>query len=167
MAKDKIDAMLKRKDPNVLRTRVKAVDILQSATDMEEVPQKEERKNEEAISSPLSINKDDEGDQIAKEHQKREKKTRTEKTIQKNTRQTRSKKPHIYSEQLVQSVLATDKREIERYSFEIYSDQKTDIKHICELYEEATKKKLSASRLIREVLDSFIPDALRALEKSE
>ncbi len=167
MARDKIDKMLQRKDPNALRTQVKAVDILQAATDREEVPQKEERKSDEIRVPEVATHKDDEEKQIVKNSQKGERKERTEKPTQRRTRHTGGKKPHIYSEQAVRSVLAIEKRETIRYSFEIYVDQKADIERICELYEEVIEKKLSASRLIREVLDSFIPDALKTFEKSE
>jgi hypothetical protein len=167
MARDKIEKMLQRKDPNALRTQVKAVDILHAATEREEVPQKEERKSDETIVSDTPIHKDDEEDRIVKKSQKLDRKERTEKQPQKSKRQTGGRKPHIYSEQAVRSVLAVEKRETVRYSFEIYIDQKEDIERICEMYEEAVEKKLSASRLIREVLDSFIPDALKTFEKSE
>jgi hypothetical protein len=55
----------------------------------------------------------------------------------------------------------------DRASFEIYTDQKEDIQLVCDLYEAETGRKLSASRLIREVLDSFLPTALKALQKGD
>lgn len=79
----------------------------------------------------------------------------------KTVRNERTKKPRVYSGRDIEALLALDKRPSERYSFEIYSDQKEDIQRVCELYEEKTGQHLSASRLIREVLDSFLPGALK------
>ena len=81
-------------------------------------------------------------------------------------RSQKGKKPKVFSHKDVQAVLAIEKRQTQRYSFEIYSDQKDDIQAICDLYEQANGKKLSASRLIREVLDTFLPDALETFEAS-
>lgn len=64
----------------------------------------------------------------------------------------------------VESILAVNKRKTERYSFEVYTDQKEDIQLLCDMYEQTTGKKLSASRLIREVLDTFLPEAIKTYE---
>ena len=94
-------------------------------------------------------------------------KKRSAKSAEKTERRNRStsrRKSKVFSSRDVQAILEIDKRATERYSFEIYSDQKEDIQQICDLYEKATGKKLSASRLIREVLDTFLPDALKTFE---
>ncbi len=169
MAKNKINEMLQKKDPAALRrerTPVPAVDILDAAAQGTETEQKsaqeipdtkiesvERSKKEfvqtaEKIGEEITIGKDDE--EVSPD------------------RPNRVRKQRIYSERDIQSVLAIEKRATKRYSFEIYVDQIDDIQHICELYEEANPdKKLSASRLIREVLDSFLSDALKAFGKSD
>jgi hypothetical protein len=88
-------------------------------------------------------------------------KRRNIKSRPKTVRNERTKKPRVYSGRDIEALLALDKRPSERYSFEIYSDQKEDIQRVCELYEQKTGQHLSASRLIREVLDSFLPGALK------
>lgn len=184
MAKGKtnIGDMLKKKDPASLRqgqgrTPVSTIDILDAAAHTVEVerPETERKEGEEKTNvfiapinqSEKEIEKSDEIERTTKSIVKSDNKKRTEKTIGKSERLKSGKKSHIYSERDIQAVLAVEKRATERYSFEIYSDQKEDIQQICDLYEAATNKKLSASRLIREVLDSFIPDALKTFEKSD
>ncbi len=125
-------------------------------------------KREEEISSGRGRLNTGENKRPKKKFGESVRKKRSEKVIQKRDRPSRGKKPHIYSERDIRSVLAIEKRATKRYSFEIYVDQIDDIQHICELYEEANPdKKLSASRLIREVLDSFLSDALKAFGKSD
>lgn len=48
------------------------------------------------------------------------------------------------------------KRATERYSFEIYTDQKGSIDELQYLYKKRTGKKLSASRIIREALEDYL-----------
>lgn len=104
---------------------------------------------------------------IKKREEKGERKKRSSSTRAKVNRNTRSKKPRIYSEKNIQALLAVDKRETVRYSFEAYVDQKEDVERVCDLYEEATGKKLSASRLMRELLDSFLPGAIKTFDQSD
>lgn len=181
--KSDISKMLQRKDPASLRqaqqgrTPVSTVDILDAAAQSAEVEQQESTRKEgeektNTIIMPIiptekDIGKSEELKRTTKNIEKNERKKRTEKTNEKNDKVKRSRKNHIYSERDIHSVLAIEKRATERYSFEIYSDQKEDIQRISDLYEAATGKKLSASRLIREVLDSFIPDALKALSSDD
>ncbi|HYU74865.1 MAG TPA: hypothetical protein VEL31_19530 [Ktedonobacteraceae bacterium] len=123
-------------------------------------------KREEEISSGRGRLNTGENKRTKKDFRESVRNKSSEKAIQKRDRPSREKKARIYSERDIQSVLAIEKRATKRYSFEIYVDQVDDIQRICELYEEANPdKKLSASRLIREVLDSFLSDALKAFEK--
>ncbi len=62
--------------------------------------------------------------------------------------------------ELEQGVVAPTKRETQRYSFEIYVDQKQRIEDLQYLYKKRTGKKLPASRIIREALDRFLTEAL-------
>jgi hypothetical protein len=57
------------------------------------------------------------------------------------------------------------RRGTERYSFEIYSDQKGSIEEVQYLYKKKTGKKLSASRIIREALEAYLHQALEALRE--
>jgi hypothetical protein len=163
-----IKSMLGNKSPGMLRQGVPKINILQEATAMipdpaEEVVNKPDEqsqsikeidKPEEKELSKESISSIDAKKRIVKEQSKTDRINRSQ----------NSKKPRVFSEKDVQAVLAVNKRQTERYSFEIYTDQKADIEQICRLYEQATGKKLSASRLIREVLDTFLPDALKTFE---
>ena len=51
-------------------------------------------------------------------------------------------------------------RPTERYSFEIFSDQKEKILEIKYRYEKRTGKRLSKSRIIREALDLYCKEVL-------
>ncbi len=53
------------------------------------------------------------------------------------------------------------KRATERYSFEIYTDQKGSIDELQYLYKKRTGKKLSASRIIREALEEYVDRTLQ------
>ena len=58
-----------------------------------------------------------------------------------------------------------DKRPTERYSFEIYTDQKGKIEDLQYQYKKKTGKRLSASRILRETLEVYLKQALSALKK--
>jgi hypothetical protein len=63
--------------------------------------------------------------------------------------------------------MIVDRRPTERYSFEIFTDQKERIFELQYRYKKRTGQKLSSSRVIRESLDSFLDRALKILDKSE
>lgn len=188
--------LLNKKSPNTLRSvPIQPVQIIEEATRVSrpdtpvELPNEEEEvetssveanQEEEPISSSFEavVETDVESDELevseapnAIVNNKDENKTRISKERGKTVRNTRTvsrtKKPKLYSERDITALLASDKRRTERYSFEIFSDQKEDIQTICDLYEDRVGEKLSASRLIREVLDSFIPGALNAFSGEE
>ena len=56
--------------------------------------------------------------------------------------------------------VAEDQRHTERYSFEIYADQKQLIEELQYQYRKRTGKKLSKSRIIRESLDEYLKKLL-------
>ncbi|HUD44393.1 MAG TPA: hypothetical protein VMR41_02520 [Patescibacteria group bacterium] len=60
-----------------------------------------------------------------------------------------------------------NKRETERYSFEIYTDQKPRIDELQYLYKKRTGKKLSSSRIIREALEEYLTKTIRVLEETQ
>lgn len=170
MAKKDIKDLLGKKSPGELRRGVQSIDILQEATAALSSPEKETDdtgQENDSVQPDEKIVEESSDEKAAKPSKT---KTRSSKPSEKVERKNRSvkarKKPRVYSKEDIHSVLAIDKRETERYSFEIYSDQKQDIQIICDLYEQATGKKLSASRLIREVLDTFLPDALKTFESA-
>jgi hypothetical protein len=172
MPKKDIKDLLGKRSPGELRKGVQQIDILQEAAAALSSPEKETDATEKESSSVQPDEKIVEENSSEKAAKPSEAKTKASKTSERPERKNRSvkarKKPRVYSKEDIHSVLAVDKRATERYSFEIYSDQKQDIQRVCDLYEQATGKKLSASRLIREVLDTFLPDALKTFEeKSE
>lgn len=57
-----------------------------------------------------------------------------------------------------------DKRLTERYSFEIYTDQKEVINDAKYLYYKKTGRKVSSSELIRDALDIFLTRLMEKLE---
>lgn len=170
MPKKDLKDLLGKKAPGELRKGVQQIDILQEAAAALSSPEKATEETEQETSSVQPDKKNVVESSEEKADKSSEAKSRLSKSGEKGERKNRSvkarKKPRVYSKEDIHSVLAIDKRATERYSFEIYSDQKEDIQQICELYEQATGKKLSASRLIREVLDTFLPDALKTFESS-
>jgi hypothetical protein len=83
-----------------------------------------------------------------------------------NTRTDGSKRTVL--QELRQGVEETTTPRAERYSFEIYPDQKDRIKELQNLYQRKTGRKLSASRILREGLDMYLEKAFHLLnEKTE
>ena len=195
MAKDKLRAALANKGPGALRQAatsrqvINPVDIIAAATPATPVDEESVREEhpKEELDIPQGENRTQEIQKIEAEESRTEKpngkldiknleekpfakkgeKSRVKNSPRENDRKRRTGKPRIHSERDIHALLAIDKRSTERYSFEIYIDQKEDIQRVCDLYEKSTGKKLSASRLIREVLDYFLPGALEAFESSE
>ncbi len=58
-----------------------------------------------------------------------------------------------------------EKRPTERFSFEIYTDQKPRIEELQYLYRKKTGKKLSSSRILREALEQYLDQAFAAIKK--
>jgi hypothetical protein len=187
-----INDMLNRKSPTTLRsTPIQPVRIIEEAVRIGRPDEPTDVTNEkiEAEVTPVISDQQDElkstslketGKSVVESNEenvseitnaitdaKDDKKIRVQNSRDKTVRNNRTKKPRIYSERDITALLANDKRRTERYSFEIFSDQKEDIQEVCNLYEERTGQKLSASRLIREVLDSFLPGALKAFRSEE
>lgn len=171
MAKGKdIKGMLGKKSPGELRKGVQQIDILQEAAAALSPPSEKESDKPDEIKSevnpPAETMVETTEEKPSEPADKKKRVTKAKSETERTTRSTSRRKPKVFSSRDVQAVLETDKRATERYSFEIYSDQKADIEQVCGLYEQATGKKLSASRLIREVLDTFLPDALKTFESS-
>ena len=59
-----------------------------------------------------------------------------------------------------QGAIETNKRPTERYSFEIYTDQKQKIRDLQYQYEKRMGKRLSSSRIIREAIEMYLENAL-------
>ena len=180
MGKDQLRAALEKKGPGALRQEgtvaarqiINPVDILATAASpipSEQVSEKPLAKSDEQLKKRTvkANGKSDEKSKEQKQSGKSESINGTANSIRKINRRKRGDKPHIRSERDIHALLAVEKRDTERYSFEIYTDQKEDIQHVCNLYEASTGKKLSASRFIREVLDYVLPGALEAFDKSD
>jgi len=54
-------------------------------------------------------------------------------------------------------------RKTQRYSFEIYNDQKDKLEELQYKYKKKTDKKISASSIIREALDMYLEKAKKSL----
>jgi hypothetical protein len=65
-------------------------------------------------------------------------------------------------EEMTQGALETEKRPTERYSFEIYIDQKQKIRDLQYQYEKRMRKRLSSSRIIREAIEVYLEKALES-----
>jgi hypothetical protein len=63
----------------------------------------------------------------------------------------------------LQSNEVEETRPTERYSFEIYSDQKQSIEDVQYRYKKKSGRKLSASRIIREALEDYLKKAEKML----
>jgi hypothetical protein len=63
-------------------------------------------------------------------------------------------------DEMNQGVIETNKRPTERYSFEIYTDQKQKIRDLQYQYEKRMGKRLSSSRIIREAIEVYLEKAL-------
>ncbi len=94
-----------------------------------------------------------------------------ERTEQVNRTSTRTERPSMTSERKNRTVIddleqgtEDTKRSTERYSFEIYTDQKGSIEEVQYLYKKKTGKKLSSSRIIREAIDEYIAKTLKVLK---
>lgn len=182
MAKKDIKGLLGNKSPAELRKGIQQIDILKEASEALSSSEKEidtvdlkERSIEESKQPDEGKSEGKPSGKIAEEKSSVEQSKTTDKEkpsakardkTERGNRSTSRRKPKVFSSKDIQAVLEVDKRATERYSFEIYSDQKDDIQQVCDKYEEATGKKLSASRLIREVLDTFLPDALKTFDVS-
>lgn len=160
-SKQSLADKLKEKNPQAMRRVVQPVDILAAAaaSPADETKAKTEQVTDGSSTGPIEPTAQEHG---KKQPAKTERKKRTEKPAKK-----RSGNERIYSDDTIRSILALDKRKTERYSFEIYTDQKEDIEKLRHLYEKETGLKLPASRLIREVLDSFLPEALALFEEKK
>jgi hypothetical protein len=65
--------------------------------------------------------------------------------------------------ELKKGVIEQPERQTERFSFEIYVDQISIIEDLQHSYKRKTNKRLSASRIIREALDSYLSKAIKAI----
>jgi len=173
MAKKDLKDLLGKKSPTELRKGIQQIDILKEASEalsssVEEADKVDEKKRGEEPSTNITIQSSSEqpSAEPIKSIEKEKRSTKSSKKVERINRSTSRRKPKVFSSKDVQAVLEIDKRATERYSFEIYSDQKDDIQQVCDLYEKVTGNKLSASRLIREVLDTFLPDALKTFEST-
>ena len=63
-------------------------------------------------------------------------------------------------EEMNQGAIEVNKRPTERYSFEIYTDQKQKIRDLQYQYEKRMGKRLSSSRIIREAIEMYLENAL-------
>lgn len=174
--KQSLAEQLKAKSPQAMRQAIQPIDILAAAAGKTEIDENTEREKRTVLSaatpassaqvSPVSASVSEQ-ERTERIPGKSERKKRSSIAIDKSGTQQRTEKTRIYSDEAIQSILAIEKRSTERYSFEIYADQKHTIERLRRLYEQKTGQKLSASRLIREILDSFLSEALALFDNEE
>jgi hypothetical protein len=168
--KNALQGMLNNRSPQNMRQAVQPIDILSAAAEPNVVSEQQDPAYLSAEIAPVSLGETKLPSSLQQEKQVETtlKKTERKDSTQKVAPIQRPKKPHVFSERAIHAVLAPTKRKTVRYSFEIFEDQRKEIQQVCELYEsQHTNEKLSASRLLRELLDSFLPDALKALDKTD
>ncbi len=158
--KNKLDAILKQRNPLEERQVITPIDVL--------APLPEPAAKTERFDRPDEPNE--------RTEQPNEDTDRTKRTTAPKKRTAVSKKrtgqPNDSSERQGRTVLddlyqraEETKRETERYSFEIYTDQKGSIEELRFLYNKRTGKKLSASRIIREALEEYLTKTLSAFRE--
>jgi len=103
---------------------------------------------------------------------KQERKRRTAKTNEEAELSSPTSKPNRKTDTTKRTVLQELRQGVEettahteRYSFEIYPDQKDRIKELQDLYQQKTGRKLSASRILREGLDMYLEKAFHLLRE--
>lgn len=160
--KNKLDAILKQRNPLEERQVITPVDVLAP-------PQEPIAETERSI-------RPDEPNEETKEPNERAERTKRTTTHTKRTVSPRKRtmQPSAQSERINRTVLddlqqpAEDtKRKTERYSFEIYTDQKGSIEELRYLYNKRTGKKLSASRILREALEEYLQKTLKVFREEE
>lgn len=158
----RLQQAMQSRNPLELRQAVKPIDILAAAA---EPLQEQHGKTERIERTEKPMQKSDVEERSNFELPKSDENLSSQKSSSQTTIKKRTRKARVYSDKDIRSLLEERKRQTERYSFEIFTDQKQDIETLRDLYEQRTGKKLSASRLIREVLDSFLPEALATFSK--
>lgn len=148
--KPSLNDMLNKRNPLAARQVITPVDVL--------APEETER-----VDRTVTPNERTEKTNAPTERAKRKKEPRK-----------RPVKPSGTSERINRTVFddleldsQDEKRKTERYSFEIYTDQKGSIEELQYLYKKRTGKKLSASRIIREALEDYLSRALTTFQEKE
>ncbi len=87
-------------------------------------------------------------------------------TVRPHGEDERKKRPAAQSSLLTELTEGVDeqRRRTERYSFEIFSDQKERIEELQYQFKRKTGKKLSSSRILREALEEYLEKALKTLQ---
>lgn len=119
-----------------------------------------EQTTERKYPSNEPIGKPDRKQRSAKASSKPERSKRKDKP---NARADTSKRTIL--QELRQGVEETETPHTERYSFEIYPNQKDRIKEFQDLYQQKTGRKLSASRILREGLEMYLEKAFQLLNE--
>jgi hypothetical protein len=174
---------MKKANPDTEQKSERMIDTASSNNDTERLKGTEETRGENDSSrrmkkaNPNTEQKSEYIDVSEESNQDWERKQRTPKTKTKteqkserprntnklNARTDVSKKTVL--QELRQGVEETTTPRAERYSFEIYPDQKDRIKELQNLYQRKTGRKLSASRILREGLDMYLEKAFQLLNE--
>src|SRR6266550_148179 len=174
---------IKKANPDIEQTSERMIDTVSLNNDTERLEGTEETRSENDSSRQIKkanpdtektseyIDVSEESNQDWERKQRTPKaKTKTEQTSERsrnikklNARTDVTKKTVL--QELRQGVEETTTPRAERYSFEIYPDQKDRIKELQNLYQQKTGRKLSASRILREGLDIYLEKAFQLLNE--
>jgi hypothetical protein len=147
-SKDSLQAALQSRSPLIQRQAITPVNILEEATLTPKAsPLEETERKKSTEQSNVST----------------ERKKRTEKASRKTVRRERTFLPNEKNERKKRVILAEpEKPETVRDSYEAYVEQLETIEILQALYRKKTGRPLTKSRIIREALEYFLPQALGA-----
>ncbi len=144
-----LNAAMQGRNPLEMRQAIQPVDILQT------------ERNERSVEPNEHMNRTSEPNDVSERVNRSHKpKKRTEIPHGQRERNHRT----VFDD-LKGGTSEEEKRPTERYSFEIYTDQKGSIEEVQYLYKKKTGKKLSVSRIIREALEEYLSRALEVLRQ--
>lgn len=160
--KNKLDAIIKQRNPLDERQVIKPVDVLAPPVEPVEKTERLARTDEPNESTPEPNEKTERSNRTP---------TRSKRTVR---GEKRTPQPSDTTERMNRTVLDDlkqpeddTKRKTERFSFEIYTDQKGSIEELRYLYNKRTGKKLSVSRIIREALEEYLHKTLKVFREEE
>lgn len=164
---NKLGEVLKKRNPLEERQIIKPVDVLET--------EQANRSNEPNAGTEQANRSDEPNDNTERTNRTHIPNGSTERLNRSHEPFERTIKPNAPSERMNRTVFddleegapEETKRPTERYSFEIYTDQKESIEEVQYLYKKKTGKKLSASRIIREALEEYLTRARAALRQEE
>jgi hypothetical protein len=156
-SKNRLDAILKQRNPLEERQVIKPIDVLAPPPEANAKSERSTRTDESSKRTGAANETSERREPTAASKQRPSvPKKRTISPSAQSERQNRTVLDDLYKPG------EDTKRKTERYSFEIYTDQKGRIEELRYLYNKKTGKKLSVSRIIREALEEYLDKTLAA-----